>query len=326
MTKNPIIAGLAAGGVAALLYLSLATGSGIGLLLFYLAPLPGFIAGFGWGIRAAMIAAGAGTLLILGSLGFTPALAYALTLAVPSIIITHYAFLFRRSDGVVEGGDDDDATAEIEWYPVGNLVLIVALYGGLLAMLSILMLGPSYEAYLDKVGSQLDLIVTKATDAGFFKQLDPAQMQQYKAVVQAILPASTAILWSLFALFNMWVAAHIVKLSELLSRPWPDLARIEFPYKSSFLLVAMLLASFVLPGTAGLILSGFVGGLMIAFLLLGLAVVHYVTRPYSARGLILFGTYTAVIFIGWGSIILIILGAIEPLAQIRRRADMGPSS
>ena len=323
MTKNPYIAGLAAGGVAALLYLSPATGSGIGLLLFYLAPLPGFIAGFGWGVRAAGVAALAGTGIILASLGLTPAIAYGVSLAIPSVIITHFAFLFRASGRPDQ--QQEESQPEIEWYPVGNLMLIVALYGGLLAMMTVLLLGPSYEAYLDKVGSQLDLIISKATEAGFFKKLKPEQISQYKSVVQSILPASTAVLWSLLAFINMWIAAHIVRLSERMSRPWPDFSRIEFPYKSSFALIGLFFLSLVMPGMGGLILSGFMGSLMIAFLLLGLAVVHYLTRPYPARGLILFGTYIAVFFIGWGAILLIILGVIEPLVQFRRRANIAPS-
>ena len=326
MTKNPYIAGLVAGGVAALLYLSLATGSAIGLLLFYLAPLPGFIAGFGWGVRAAAIAALAGTILILASLGITPAIAYGASLAIPSVIITHFAFLYRVSDlPQAETVGTAETEVKIEWYPVGNLVLITTLYGGVLAMLAILLLGPSHEAYLAKIGSELDMILGKASEAGFFKKLPPEKLEQYKQLVQAALPASTAILWSLLALINMWIAAHIVRVSELLTRPWPDLSSIELPVKYSFALVIVLGLSLILPGLAGLILSAFAGALMLAFLLLGLAVVHYVTRTWPARGLILFVTYVAAIFIGWGSIVLVVLGAIEPLAQLRKRVIIAPS-
>jgi hypothetical protein len=123
----------------------------------------------------------------------------------------------------------------------------------------------------------------------------------------------------------MWIAAHIVRLSEILPRPWPDFTQIDYPYKLSFVLVALLVLSFITPGLGGLILSGFAGALMLAFLLLGLAVVHYVTRPYPSRGLILFGTYVAVIFIGWGSLVLIVLGIVEPLIQLRKRIKL-PSS
>ena len=323
VTKNPYIAGLVAGGVAAILYLSLATGSAIGLLLFYLAPLPGFIAGFGWGVRAAVIAAAAGTLVIIASLGLTPALAYGVSLAIPLVIITHYAFLYRNMDG----GDDQETASEasIEWYPVGHLVLIVALYGGVLAMLAVLLLGPSHEAYLAKIGSEIDQILAKATEAGLFKKVKPGQLEQYKHVIQSILPASTAVLWSLFAILNMWIAAHIVRLSDLMPRPWPDFARIEYPQILSFGAIALIALSVLLPGAAGLIVSGYAGALALAFLLLGLAVIHYMTRPFPARGLILFGTYVAVIFIGWGAIVLIILGIVEPLAQLRKRMKSAPS-
>ncbi|MCF6197780.1 MAG: YybS family protein [Hyphomicrobiaceae bacterium] len=327
MTKNPLIAGLSAGGVAAVLYLSLATGSGIGLLLFYLAPLPGFIAGFGWGLRAAGIAALSGTLLILASLGVVPATAYCFSLAVPSVLITHYAFLYRLVEPQGEHPHDDQSEAyqpqeeepRIEWYPVGNIILVVALYGGLLGILSVLLIGPSYEAYQNNVTSTIDLIMSKAGNAGILKQLTPEMVAQYKKLVMAILPAATTILWSLFALMNMWLAAHIVRLSELMSRPWPDFSSMDYPFKASLAFVVALFLSLTLPGMAGLLMSALAGSLMLAFLLLGLAVVHHVTRSWQARSLILFGTYVAVIFIGWGALILIVVGAIEPFAQIRQR-------
>ena len=324
MTKNPVIAGLAAGGVAALLYLSLATGSAMGLILFYIAPLPGFIAGFGWGAKAARIAALAGTFLILASLGITPAMAYAASLAVPSVIIVHYAFLYRAFDGSPDNDEGKD-NPEIEWYPVGHLVLIVALYGGFLAMVTIFLLGPSYEAYLAKIGTELDFMFSKATEAGLFKKMKPDQLEQYKQMIQSILPASTAVLWSLFVLINMWLAARIVHVSELMKRPWPDLSRIEFPPNTTYALIVLLVLAVILPGLGGLVLSAYAGALMMAFLLLGLAVVHYTTRPYPARGLILFGTYVALIIIGWGAIVLVILGAVEPLVQLRKRVKIAPS-
>lgn len=322
MTKNPYIAGLVAGGVAALLYLSIATGSATGLLLFYIAPLPGFIAGFGWGVRAALVAALAGIILILASLGLNPAFAYAATLAIPSVIIAHYAFLYRLSDDLVEE-QNGASEPHIEWYPLGRLILIVALCGGVLAMATILLLGSSYEAYLDRIGSQIDVMMSKMGETGFFKK--PEELTQFKDLVHKILPALTAIIWCLFSLLNMWAAAHIVRLSGLLTRPWPDFSLLEYPQNASFALVALMVLSFIVPGLGGLILSGFAGALMMAFLLLGLAVVHYITRPYPARRLILFGTYVAVFFIGWGSIVLIIVGVMEPMIQLRKRMRSNPS-
>ncbi len=328
MTKNPHIAGLAAGGVAALLYLSLATGSGMGLLLFYLAPLPGFIAGFGWGVRAAGTAALAGTALIIASLGLTPALAYAASLAIPSVLLTHFAFLSRvvepdpaESRSVAE----TETETAIEWYPVGNLVMITAMYGGLLATFAIFLLGPSYEAYLAKIGAEIDMVMSKASETGFIKKLSPDRIEQYKHLVQTALPASTAVLWSLFALINMWIAAHIVRVSELLARPWPELARIEFSQKHALALILVVALSLALPGLAGLIISAYAGALLLVFLLLGLAVVHYISRPWPARGLFLFATYVAVVFIGWGALVLVVVGLVEPFLQIRRRFDPPPT-
>ncbi len=325
MIRNPYVAGVVAGGVAALLYLSLATGSTIGLLLFYLAPLPGFIVGFGWGVPAATIAAISGTLLILFGLGKMPAIAYAVSLAIPSVIITRFVFLYRPAPSQTGQPDQDDAAFNPEWYPVGRLVLLVTLLGGVLATLAVLALGTSYDSYLDKIGSEINLLMSKADEAGFFRKMSPEKLEQYKHLVQTVLPAATAVLWSLFALVNMWIAAHIVRLSDMLPRPWPDLSRIEFPQITSFILLVLLVLAVILPGLAGLLLSAFAGALMLAFLLLGLAVVHSVSRPWPVRGLFLFATYVAVLFIGWGSLVMVLLGVVEPFVHLRNRVKDPPA-
>lgn len=326
MTNNPLVAGLIAGGVAALLYLSIATGSAMGLLLFYLAPLPGFIAGFGWGVRAATTAAIAGTALVFASMGLYPSLAYGISLALPAVVATRFAFLYRLLDDPDKNAATDTGTDKqsVEWYPVGNLVLIMTAYGGALSMFTVLLLGPSYEAYVEKIGSEIDIIVGKASEAGFFKKLKPEDVANYKTVILSVLPASTAILWSLLSLVNMWIAAHIVRLSQMLSRPWPDLARIEFPAITPLVFVILLILSVVLSGIAKLVVSGFLGALALAFMLLGLAVAHYVSRPWPVRGLFLFTTYVAVFFAFWGAPLLVAVGLVEPLAQIRRRFSNPP--
>lgn len=339
MLKHPYFVGLGAGAVAAMLFLSITTGSAIGLLLFYLAPLPFYIAGFGWGMRAVVVTALVGGLMILAGLGPVPSVTFLIALALPALILTHFVFMFRYAAppddvGTTESRQETPETElelsgkptasespepVIEWYPSGNLVLIIAIYGGLLAALTVMLLGGSHEAYLKTIDSEFAKITGQARESGLLKEMTDEQLAQFKQAVENLLPASTAILWTLLTLLNIWLAGQIVRVSERLKRPWPDLAWMEFPALFSLLTLFAIGAAMYLPGYGGLLLTGMAGALMMAFLVLGLAIVHAITRGHSGRGLMLFAVYAAVLVIGWGALILIGVALAEPWLGLRQK-------
>ena len=330
--KNSYLVGAIAGGVTIMLYLSLATGSAMGMILFCLAPLPGLVAGFGWGVSAAIVAGGVGALLALLVAGPAFVLSFVMTLAIPAIILTHYLFLFRVHPPFFEGeatgktqGDenrnDGQAADEalIEWYPIGNVVLITALYGGSLALLSVLMMGPGHEAYVAKTSEMVDFLFTMLKKAGLLKKQLPAEeMQRFKLLMQSILPASIAMTWTLLMLVNAWLAGHVTRMSGQLRRPWPNLARLQYPRRFSLVMLGLLLTPFLVEGTPALIVSGYAGALYAAFLLLGLAVAHDLTRLWPLRNIFLFGVYMSVIVIGWGGLVMAAVGVLEPYLNLRK--------
>ena len=112
--------------------------------------------------------------------------------------------------------------------------------------------------------------------------LGPEEIDEATAVALALLPAAPAISTMGSLLFNMWLAGRITLASGRLQRPWPDLAAIVYPPATPLLLAVATGAGF-LAGMPGLIASGFAGPLFLAYVLLGLAVVHYVTRGRSWR-------------------------------------------
>ena len=54
---TPLIIGAGSGLVSAALFASAATATALAAVLFYLAPLPLFLAGLGWGTKAALVSA-----------------------------------------------------------------------------------------------------------------------------------------------------------------------------------------------------------------------------------------------------------------------------
>ncbi len=85
----------------------------------------------------------------------------------------------------------------------------------------------------------------------------------------------------------------------------------------------------MLSGYAGLAASGFAGAFFMAFVLLGLAIVHYTTRGAPWRPFALWALYATIIFLNmWIGVVAAILGLSESIFGLRRRypPPSGPST
>ena len=130
--------------------------------------------------------------------------------------------------------------------------------------------------------SFIENVVTKELPGSPGTQpLGEAEYDTLTELALTLLPAATAVSWMAALLFNLWLAARITLASGRLQRPWPDLAAITFPPGTPLLLAASTAASFA-PGMLGLAAAGFAGSFYLAYVLLGLAVVHYTARTQLA--------------------------------------------
>jgi len=133
-----------------------------------------------------------------------------------------------------------------------------------------------------------------------------------------VVPAAAAVFSTLINLFNVWLAARIVKISGRLVRPWPDLAAITLPAFTPALLALAVACSF-LPDLAGMLAGAFAASLLMAFAILGFAVLHAITRGMSSRVLVLAGIYAAATVLGWPMLAVSVLGLAEATFKIRGR-------
>src|ERR1700739_633637 len=138
---------IAAGCASALMFASIVSGALVSLLLFYLSPLPLMMAAIGWGPLGQSlcgIAAAGG----LGAVyGFPYCIAYAVTVALPAWWLGHLVLLGRPAAAV--GSPDQGAAPvapELEWYPVGRLLLWISGFAVLTTFVALLTLGTDAAA------------------------------------------------------------------------------------------------------------------------------------------------------------------------------------
>jgi hypothetical protein len=310
--------GIAAGAAAALLFASVASGSMFSVFLFYLAPLPILIAAIGWSHLAGLI----------GSVGAAAALAavfdgiffvaFLVGVGFPAWWLGYLALLGRP--GAAPGA--------VEWYPPGRLVLWTAVLGAAVVTVGILNFGTDAEAFRGGLKRAFERIIRMQMNVPANAPLqipgisDPAPLIDF---LVAAIPPTAAVLTTVTNLVNLWLAARIVSVSGRLKRPWPDLAAITFPPAVSAVLTAAILASF-LPGLVGIIAGVLAATLLMAFAILGFAILHKITGAVSGRAIILAAVYGAVGVFGWPVLVMVLLGLADTLLDVRGRvaARRGP--
>jgi hypothetical protein len=315
-----LLIALGAGLISAVVFASATTGPLLmRMVLFLLTALPLFLAGLGLGPRAAAVAGFSGALLVLVAGSPIGALVFAASQVIPAAILVYLVMLNRATD--------DGRT---EWYPVGRIVIAAALIAGSFATLTLFLLGGDIETLRSSLRGMLQTFVDnelpKMPDA---PTLGPADIDEATGIALALLPAASAISTMGSLLFNLWLAGRITMASGRLQRPWPDLAAMVYPPTAPLMLAAATAAGF-LAGLPGMIAAGFAGPLLFAYVLLGLAVVHYTTRGRSWRPFALWGLYASLFIMNTiASLAIALLGlaeAIWPMRKLSPPPDEPPST
>jgi hypothetical protein len=313
------IIGIGAGAAAALLFASVTSGSWLSIPLFYLAPLPIMIAGLGWSHWAAMTAALAGAIGLGAVFGTVFLLAFAAGAGFPAWCLGYLAMLARP---VASTNGSGQGAASFEWYPPGRLVVWAAALGVLVVIVAIPNFGIDADSFRAGLRDALNAImrVNNATPARTGSNTE----RLLEMLVNAIPPAA-AVLATITNLLNLWLAARVVKFSGRLARPWPQLSSMTFPPLMTAALGVAIILSF-LDGMLGIVGGIVAASLLLAYGVLGFAVLHAITQGMSARPLVLSITYAGVFLLGWPMLALCLLGLIDTAIGLRGRisAKRGP--
>jgi hypothetical protein len=310
-----VLVGLGAGAAAALLFASVVSGALVSILLFYLAPLPILIAALGWSHWCGLIAAVTASACLGLAFGLLFFSAFLVGIAAPAWWLGYLALLARPAAAGTAAGTD------VEWYPPGRLVLWAAALGAVVVTIALFQIGSDEESIRNGLKAALDRMLRLQTDAAADQPLslpgisEPERLLDLFAVVMPPVAATASVLT---LTLNLWIAGRVVRLSGRLKRPWPDIPAMTFPRYAPALLAAAAIASFM-PDLAGLIASLFAATLLVAFTVLGFAVLHALTRGLRGRTAMLSGAYAFVVVLGWPALVAVLVGLAESIFRWRDR-------
>lgn len=305
-----LLIGFGAGLVSALLFAVVVTGSPLALVLSFVAPLPVFIAALGWNHRAGLVAAAVGAAVVAVAFRTSAGLAFALGWALPGWWLAYLALLGRPG-----------ANGQMEWYPIGRLLLWLAGTAAFVTLIGVVALGNGdYDVFRTAMRRVFQSFLRARPDAA--AEVGGASDTFIEGVVAA-LPFFVASSFTMILAANLWLSAKAVAISERLARPWPFLPLTAMPRLALALLGGGIVLAF-LPGFAGAFGLALIGALTVAFALQGLALMHDVSRGRPARATLLAATYFVTVFLSQiGLPALALTGIADTAFGLRRRFGGG---
>ncbi|WP_456622899.1 hypothetical protein [Bradyrhizobium sp. P5_C12] len=304
---------LIAGTASALMFASIVSGALISLVLFYLAPLPLMVASIGWGPLCASLG-GIAAAVGLGALfGLPYCLAFAVTVALPAWWLGHLVLLGRQVPSATAGvATEPPAEPEVEWYPVGRILLWIAGFATLTTIAALLTLGTDADSITATLRRGL-MRILRATDPQAAGEAD-----QFVDALVRVAPAAATIVAMMTLTLNLWLSAKVTATSGRLRRPWPDMMTAELPPMTLAALCVTLAFCFT-GGLLAIVAQITTAALMMAYALTGFAVLHTLTLALKSRTFWLGSTYAVVVVFGWPVIAVVILGLADAVFGFRQR-------
>jgi hypothetical protein len=312
-----LLIGSGSGLVSALLFYSATHGSPLlSSFMLLLTPLPSLIVGLGWGWLAAMAAALAGAVIIVGVASFSSAIGYSLALGAPVVMVAYLLYLSRPRP------NDPD---QREWYPIGRLIAAVSLYAGALPLLVLPVIGGSYGILQAPMTDFFrDFSARTAPELGL-KPLTDQQIEALSEFVVTVLPGAFAAYWLAAFAVNLYLAGRIAHVSNWIGRDWPDLPALVYPPGFVLLLPLALLASFS-SGVVRLVGISFAGALLVAYVIAGLTLMHFIARHRRMPWMLWFVYAGLLLFEPYGALALVIAGLLDAVLGLKRRLTPAPPS
>jgi hypothetical protein len=299
-----IAVGIGAGIASALGFAALVAGTSLAMPLFLFSALPVVIASLGWGTGAGIVALLTDFAVIAGFYAVEPAIAHALLSPLPAVVLSHLLGLARPADPANPDGP-------VVWFPLGTWLLAAVAVVGATTLITGWLADVGNVAQLEA----LSRVVLAGAEGG---NVDPAQVQAMARLLLALMPVMSPAMWFLIIIANLWAGAHVVRQSERLVRPWEDLSAVVVPRHAVTALAILAVVVVGVGGVPGLLASPFFGALLALKLLLGLAVLHALSKGAPLRGLMLSLAWASLV-LTVPALLILVLGIADAAFRIKGR-------
>ncbi len=272
-----VAVGAVCGLVSAMLSLAMLVPSPSSYILILLASMPVFYAGLGWRFVAALTAAIIAA-IILGALKQSVVLTvYVFIGLAPSVWLCFLANLWHPLPDQVE-------RCKRAWFPHGRLIIHAAVTSAIVAYFGVTYFNVHFRTF-DTAALQVVLAVVRWFGAflplqwlalqGLDLGVNSTALVTYLASrLPIVLSLIVVMAWFGTTIINFWTGAALARFSGVLERPRPRVVTIRYP--RSALLLLLIGAGFIWAPNSevsrfGLVLTA---ALVLAFVVLGQAVVH----------------------------------------------------
>ncbi len=277
-----------------------------GVVTLPFAVVPVAAIGLAFGLAEALLAAAFAILLTGFLLSPSMALVLALFLLVPSLVLTRRALMSRP---------DPDHQGEFQFYPPRFIIedaLIMVASGAVLLYLSFAdYTGGLPKLLADTMYQSPEIMTTLEAVYG------TSTLDEISGVANWVLISGFAS-WPILMLGSLQIAqAGTVYFSRNL-RPTPDYKSLTLPTYLTFGIAACLIAGLVFDGWLATLALTIAAIVLSAYFLLGLAIIHAISRHWKGRAFFLTALYFFLLMTAWVIIPVSLMGLLDGRFNFRR--------
>lgn len=278
-----------------------------GVITLPFAGVPLAYVGLSYGFGQA-VATAALTLLMAATLLSVPiAITYAVLIIGPVLFLIRQSLLSRQTE--------DEA---FEFYPLDKLILLgLAITAGGTVLI--------YLAFAGQDGGLPGLFARAMWQAPEIRDAlsqiyDISSQQDMNAIANLVLVTGLAS-WPLIVLGNLQIGQTASTYFGRNLRPTPNYEALRLPEWLVYLLLASMVSGVVLSGWPANLATALAAICTIAYFLLGLAIIHAISRGWNGRVFVLAGLYFLLMVAAWVIIPVSLLGLLDTRLNFRRLAN-----